>query len=277
VHEQNRRSWNAVVDVHESHRGDQVRFFRDGGSTLFPEELALLGDLRGCRLAHLMCNAGQDTISLAGLGAAALGVDISDAAIERAQELAAASGSPARFERANVYDWLSTADAASFERLYMGYGAVCWLSDLQAWAEGVARVLAPGGRLALVDFHPTANMFDAEWRLAHPYDRGGRLIELDGVGDYVGASAGGLSPAGHVEGSVEFKNPEACYLSGWGLGEIVTAVAAAGLRIAELREYPYLNGERKFERMRNAEGRRLLPPDDIPELPLLFGLAADKR
>ena len=266
-----------MVDVHESHRGDQVRFFRAGGSTLFPEELALLGNLRDCRLAHLMCNAGQDTISLAAQGADALGVDISDAAIARARELAAASGSAARFERANVYDWLSTAEAGSFERLYMGYGAVCWLSDLQAWADGVARVLAPGGRLVLVDFHPTANMFDAQWRLTHPYDCGGRLIELDGVGDYVGASAGGLSPAGHVAGSAEFKNPEACYLFGWGLGEIVTALASAGLRIAELQEYPYLNGERKFARMRNVAGRRLLPPEDIPALPLLFGLAADSR
>lgn len=42
-HEQNRRSWNAVTSAHQSHKKDQVEFFRGGGSTLFDDEVALLG------------------------------------------------------------------------------------------------------------------------------------------------------------------------------------------------------------------------------------------
>ena len=63
--EQNRRSWNAATLAHNSHKGDQALFLRQGGSTLFPEELALLGDVRGRSLLHLQCNAGQDSLSLA--------------------------------------------------------------------------------------------------------------------------------------------------------------------------------------------------------------------
>ena len=75
LHEANRLSWNAATVAHNSHKGDQAAFFRGGGSTLFPEELELLGPLAGRTLVHLQCNAGQDTLSLARRGAEATGVD----------------------------------------------------------------------------------------------------------------------------------------------------------------------------------------------------------
>src|SRR3954469_18087017 len=92
MHEDNRRSWNAATDAHNSHKADQAAFFRDGGSTLYPEEIELLGDLHGKSLVHLQCNAGQDTLSLAGLGATVTGVDISDTAISFAQQLSTDTG-----------------------------------------------------------------------------------------------------------------------------------------------------------------------------------------
>lgn len=39
LHEENRLSWNEATKAHNSHKGDQVKFFRQGGSTLFPEEM----------------------------------------------------------------------------------------------------------------------------------------------------------------------------------------------------------------------------------------------
>ena len=103
LHQDNRLSWNAATVAHNSHKQDQAHFFRQGGSTLFPEELELLGDLRGMSLLHLQCNAGQDTLSLATLGAETVGVDISDEAIEFARRLSADSGVKARFERADAF------------------------------------------------------------------------------------------------------------------------------------------------------------------------------
>jgi SAM-dependent methyltransferase len=274
LREQNRRSWNAVVPAHESHRPGLAAFLRAGGRTVFPEELALLGDLRGRSLLHLLCNAGQDSLSLAALGADVTGVDISDAAIERARGLSAESGIAAAFVRADVYEFLA-APARRYDLIYCGYGAICWLHDLALFARGVAAVLAPGGRFALMEFHPASNIFDASWRLAHDYPAGGARLTLDGVGDYVSAAGGGLSPGGFAEGVTGFANPEPCHLFRWGVGEVVSALAGAGLALRELREFTFVNGERPFERM-EPDGRRWRQPADVPAIPLMYGLVAER-
>lgn len=279
LREQNRRSWEAAVPAHESHRGDLAGFLRRGGSTLFPEDLRLLGGperLGGRRLAHLMCNTGGDTLSLARLGAEATGVDISERAVESARRLSSDSGIPARFVRSDLYDWLEDGSETGFDLAYASYGVVCWLPDLDRWASGLHDILAPGGRFALVDFHPAAMMLDAGWRLTNDYYAGGEPLSEDGVGDYVGTSGGGLTPAGHEEGVRDFDNPEPCHLFRWGLGEVVTALAGTGLTLSVLEEYPYANGERQFSGMRELPGRRVIPPEGVPRVPLMYGLAAER-
>lgn len=273
----NRDSWNAVVPAHISHHADLAGFLRGGGITLFPEERELLGEVAGHSLLHLLCNTGQDSLSLARLGATVTGVDLSDAAIGYARDLAEASGLPATFVCADVYDYLAQVAAAGhpYTRIYAGYGVICWLHDLNTFAGGVARLLRPGGRFVLVEFHPASNMFDADWRLAASYPQGGAPLDLDGVGDYVGAAGGGLSPAGFAEGVREFVNPHPCRLYRWGLGEVVSALAGAGLRISTLREYPYVNGERPFARMRVDAGQRMWPPEEVPGVPLMYGVVAE--
>ncbi|HEX6041268.1 class I SAM-dependent methyltransferase [Longimicrobium sp.] len=279
VHEANRRSWNAATEAHNRHKGDQAAFLRAGGSTLFPEELALLGDVDGRALVHLQCNAGQDTLSLARLGARATGVDISDEAVAFARRLSAESGIAARFERADVYDWLRDARGGGrrFDVAFSSYGVLSWLSDLRAWARGIADVLAPGGRLVLVEFHPVLGMFDEELALRHPYSGGGAPIPVaEGIGDYVADSAGGLLPEGGAPAGEAFRNPHPTYEFAWGLGDVVQAVVDAGLRIGELREWPYSNGYRPFHEMVMEPGRRWRLPDGVPALPLMFGLVAHK-
>jgi SAM-dependent methyltransferase len=277
--EANRRSWNAAARAHHSHRPGQAAFLRAGGLTVFPEERDLLGDLAGRRLLHLLCNAGQDSLSLAALGAEVTGVDVSDEAVGLARRLSAESDIPAQFVRADVYDYLAEAGAAGqyFDRVYCGYGAVCWLRDLDAFAAGVAGILAPGGRFALMEFHPASNMLDRDWRLAHDYPQGGVLLELAGVGDYVGESGAGLAPAGFDPGVAGFVNPHPCYLYRWGLGEVVSALAGAGLRLLALREYCYVNGEQPFAGMRVGADRRVYPPESAPAVPLMYGLAAERE
>lgn len=97
LHQQNRRSWNHATRAHNEHKGDQAAFLRGGGSTLFPEEIELLGAVRGQRVVHLQCNAGQDSLSIAARGARVTGVDISDEAIAFARTLSKDSGIEASF------------------------------------------------------------------------------------------------------------------------------------------------------------------------------------
>ena len=279
IREQNRLSWNVAVGALDSHRGDLAGFLREGGTTLFPEERNLLGNLEGRRVAHLQCNSGGDSVSLALLGARVTGIDISDNAVAAARELSRDTGVPVAFERADLFDWLEDASRRErrFDAVFASYGVVCWLSDLAAWAEGIFAVLAPGGLFVLVDFHPAADMFDAGWRRVKPYRCGGERQPLEeGVGDYVGESEGGLTPAGFTQGFRDFENPQPAHLFGWGLGEVITTLAWSGLRILAVEEYPYSNGERRFSGMRELRGRRMVPPEGMPSVPLMYGISAEK-
>ena len=254
LHEANRLSWNAATQAHNSHKIDQAGFLRRGGSTLFAEELALLGDVRGLCIAHLQCNAGQDSLSLAALGALVTGVDISDEAIAFARRLSTDSGIAANFTRADIYDWLEREAAenpASYDIAFSSYGFLCWLSDLTVWAKGIHAILKPGGRFAAVEFHPFAMCFDQD---------------------------------GFAGGEQRFRNPHPSHEFYHGLGETVNALLGAGFALQSLTEYPYANGWEPFAGMRPGGGehaRRRHPPAawkgrPFPRLPLMFALEAKK-
>jgi SAM-dependent methyltransferase len=279
AHEQNRRSWNAATAAHNAHKRDQAAFLRAGGTTLFPEERELLGELSGRTLLHLQCNAGQDTLSLARLGARVTGVDISDEAIAFANKLAQETGIHAHFERADVYDWLPRAarERHGFDRIFHSYGAYGWLSDLDTFYAGVAALLAPGGRYVLVDFHPLALMLDEEWHLRFPYSSHGEvLVFAEGVRDYVADAGAALAPSGFVGTDKPFVNPHATQEFAWGVGELVSAMVNAGLRIEAVREWPYSNGWRPVPGMRPLPGNRFTVGEGVPELPLMLGIVASR-
>ncbi len=279
LHQENRLSWNEATRAHNSHKRDQARFFREGGSTLFPEEIELLGAVRGLSLVHLQCNAGQDTLSLAKLGAVVTGVDISDEAISFASKLAEDAGIAARFLRMDVYDWLEqTAESDErFDIAFCSYGALCWLSDLPLWARGVAAVLKPGGRFVCVDFHPMLMVFEYDWTLQYSYfGEGNAHTWAEGIGDYVGDSGMALAPSGYLEGAQDFHNPHSCHEFQWTISDLITSLLNAGLTIDAFQEYPYSNGAKLCQRMQEMPGRRMIPPGELPSLPLMFGIVAHK-
>jgi len=284
LHEENRLSWNAATKAHNSHKLDQAKFLREGGNKLFPEEIDLLGDVHGQSVLHLQCNSGQDTLCIKKLGAATVtGVDISDEAIAFARQLSADSGLEAAFHRADVYDWLQEAGQAEerWDIVFCSYGAVIWLSDLGAWARGIARVLKPGGRFALMEFHPVAWMFDDELRLRFPYSSRGKAMTWDdGISDYVGESGAALTPSGWTEGVQGFTNPHRAHEFSWGTSDVITALLEAGLALDHFKEYVYLNGPRAFKALVPAPEpwtqRRWVLPESVPSIPLMYSVAARK-
>ncbi len=280
LHEDNRIAWNAATEAHNSHKADQAKFLREGGNTLYPEEKELLGDLTGKKLVHLQCNSGQDTLSIARLGVDVTGVDISDTAIEFARQLSTDSGIPATFHRADIFDWMAkTAETEErFDLAFSSYGAIVWLSDIESWAKGIAGILKPGGRQVLVDFHPFVMTMDWNWKFVYSYfDARKGVTWDDGVGDYVAMSGAALAPSGYLEGIKDFKNPNRSHEFNWSITEILTALISAGLTITTYKEYPYMNGARLFNNMREDENHRTYPPEGMPSLPLMYAVASQKR
>src|SRR5262249_54791059 len=137
---------------------------------------------------------GTDTVSLARLGASMTGLDFSAPAVAAARELAAAAGADAAFVQADVYDAAEVLGQGSFDLLYTGVGALCWLPSARRWAQVVAALLKPGGRLFIRDGHPMLFTLDdarADGLLAvrYPYFEQAEPQVFDTAGTYVESDA----------------------------------------------------------------------------------------
>ncbi|RVX43248.1 methyltransferase family protein [Nonomuraea polychroma] len=256
--ETNRANWNARVPIHVSSAFYDVEdFTASGRSVLRPFEVAEVGDVSGRRLAHLQCHFGLDTLSWARLGAEVTGLDFSPAAIDQARRIAAGCGIRARFVTADVYD-AAEALGETYDVVYTGIGALVWLPDLTRWAETVAALLKPGGFLYLAEFHPFADILDDETgtKVTHDYfARGPQVWEEPYT--YTGGEL-----AEHRT-SVQFQH---------GLGEVVSAVAAAGLRVEFVHEHDRTLFRRFATLADDGTGYRL--PDGAPKIPLMYSLRA---
>src|SRR5690349_12956971 len=161
--EANRANWDERVGVHLAQGGYDLSALRAGRGQLHEIEEKELGDVRGLRILHLQCHFGCDSLTLAQRGAEVVGLDFSRAAIGAARNLAAELGltAQARFVEADLYDApAAVAGPASFDRVFVTWGAISWLPDIAWWARIVAHFLKPGGSLYLADGHPSALVFD---------------------------------------------------------------------------------------------------------------------
>ena len=93
----NRAWWDERVAIHMAGEFYDVAGFLRGRSTLRPFERAEMGDIAGCRLVHLQCHFGLDTLSWAREGALVTGVDFAPSAVAAARELASQAGISAEF------------------------------------------------------------------------------------------------------------------------------------------------------------------------------------
>jgi SAM-dependent methyltransferase len=265
----NQRLWDAWTKLHTEGEFYDVAGFREGGIRVRDYEIAALGDVTGKTLLHIQCHFGLDTLSWARLGARVTGVDFSSAAIAFARELAIDLGfDGARFIESNVYQ-LPVRLGDAFDVVYTSRGVLGWLPDIRGWARVVARFVKPGGRFYISEAHPVLQVFEnegvrpGELRLQYPYWEHGNPLIFDVHGSYADPSA---------DLGEEHKE------HGWdhGLGEIVTALIDAGLRIDRLDEHPFLEWPADFLVEREPGGGVYVLPEGPGELPLMFSLLATK-
>jgi SAM-dependent methyltransferase len=227
----NRATWDERAPAHAASPDYGFdRFAMDPAflSDVVRFDLPRLGDVAGLRGAHLQCHIGTDTVSLSRLGARMTGLDFSAAALAEARRLALLAGADVDFVEGDVFDAVARLGAGRFDLVFTGVGALCWLPDVRRWAQVVADLLKPAGRLFLREGHPML------WALAdvrengllvveHPYFEREEPTVWDEPGTYVETDATFTHNLTH-----EWNH---------GLGEIVTALHDAGLQLTTLVEH----------------------------------------
>lgn len=242
----NRANWDSRAPLHE--RGYGIDRYLDDATAIsgvVAFDLPRLGVLTGLDVVHLQCHIGTDTLSLARSGAASVtGVDLSPVSIDAARRLADATDTDITFVESDVYTATHALGGRQFDVVYTGIGALCWLPSIGRWAQTVADLLRPGGRVFVRDGHPVllaalAQRVGAEhpdraqnaWitgpgavtvALELPYFEQPEPVRWSDETTYAGEGAV-ASPD-----SVEWNH---------GIGEIVMAVLEAGLILTGLFEH----------------------------------------
>lgn len=227
----NRRNWDERAPAHAASPDYAVdRFVADPSylSDVVRFDQPRLGDVRGATAVHLQCHIGTDTVSLARLGVHVTGLDFSSASLEQARTLAERAGADVAFVEGDVHDAVELLGAARFDLVYTGVGALCWLPSIERWADVVAGLLRPGGRLFLREGHPMLWAIDESrddglLALEYPYfEHEDPFVDTDN-GTYVQTDTAFDSTVTHS----------------WNhsLGEIVTALLDRGLAITGLVEH----------------------------------------
>lgn len=254
--ETNRSLWDGWTGIHAEAAFYDVEGFKRGASSLKSVELEEVGAVEGRTLLHLQCHFGLDTLSWARRGATVTGVDFSERAIALARDLSHQLDIPARFVCSDV---LELDLGERFDVVFTSYGAICWLGDLARWARAIADHLAPGGAFHMVEFHPLATALDDDGRtLRFPYARSGDPDRHEERGSYAEPDA----PFSH-----------ASYQWYHGIGDVVSALLAAGLRIEQLREHPF-SSYGCFPFLERVGPDRWEIRDGPRDVPLMFSLQA---
>lgn len=256
----NRDAWNKKVDPHIKSTFYAQEEFLKGESSLNSIELDLLGDVKGKRILHLQCHFGQDSMSLARMGAKVTAIDFSDEAIKEAKRINTDLGLDVEFICADVYQTPKILDK-KFDFVFTSYGVLGWLPDMDKWAAVVSHFLEKGSKLVLVEFHPAIWMFDEECKkVTYNYFNVETIIEeLEG------------SYADH-EADIKSK-----YIM-WNhdLSEVITGLINNGLEIKIFKEFNY-SPYNCFLAMDKIAERKFQIKEFGDKFPMVFAILAEKK
>ena len=241
----NAANWDSRAPLHARAYGIE-RYLSDPDalSDVVRFDSARLGDITGLDTVHLQCHIGTDTLSLHRLGARMTGVDLSGASIDHARELAADAAADITYVQSDVYSASEALEHRTYDLVYTGIGAICWLPSIERWARTVAELLRPGGRLFIRDMHPVLNSSLA-MTVANDHPDRVQQSWISGPGDVTLAlelpyweQQQGMVWSDEVTYAGDEAVSSPCSVE-WNhsLGEIVMAVLGAGLRLTGLVEH----------------------------------------
>ncbi len=262
----NRVLWDKLTAINARSAMYDLEAFRRGQNTLDPVEIEELGDVARKSVLHLQCHFGQDTLSLARMGARVTGVDFSDEAIKLAKALSSELEIPADFICCNIYDLPQHLDS-KFDIVFTSGGVLCWIDDLAKWARLIDRYLKLDGFFYIREFHPVANVFDNE-----------RTTELKARWSYFHRDEPEAFEADGSYSDHQTKFDQSCKSYEWQhtMADVVNSLLAAGLRLEFLHEFPFCTYDHFPFLEKGGDGRWRFP-NGKELIPLMFSLKAAKN
>jgi 2-polyprenyl-3-methyl-5-hydroxy-6-metoxy-1,4-benzoquinol methylase len=197
-----------------------------------------IGDVSGKKVINLLGSHGSKAVAMALLGAQATVVDIASENARYAKELAKAAGVELNYIVSDVLELQDDVLTGDYQIVLMEFGILHYFTDLLPLMTIVSRLLSPGGRLVLQDFHPITTKLISSRGTTQAI----RKHKVDG--DYFDTSIEEVEvPYLKFLSADKQKDLKKTKLRRWTLGEIVTSVATAGLFLEVLKEEPNLSSE----------------------------------
>lgn len=255
----NKKWWNQITPVHEKSSLYNLKKFKKGATSLQSIELQELKNIKGKSVLHLLCHFGMDSLSLARLGANVTGVDISDESIDLAKKLSQELHIPAEFICSDIYK-LPTVLSKKYDIIFLSYGVLLWLSNMEKFGQLIARFLKKGGVFYIVELHPFTNILSHNLKMQYDYFDKGPFLD-DANGSYV---------------NWKDKTKGVTYEWSYTIEDIMTALLNAGLRIEFFHEFPFTMYDQFPGYMKKNKKGQYVLKDKKYQIPLLFSLKAKK-
>ncbi len=237
--EQNKRAWeHRAYEFWCKNNGTPqekaAEILRDPAARL-RHHRAWLEQVQGLRIANPCGSNGRIAVPLALLGAEVTVFDLSEENRRYALELAACAGVPLGYV---LGDFCAAGEQWSncFDLAYLEGGILHYFHDLDRFYTTLHRILKPGGRLLLSDFHPLR-----------------KVLPVGNIGKSAAAVAGDYFDSGIHRGDVAYKSfftPEEqasfpdCSLRFYTLADILNGLLGAGFRLLEFHEHPHWDDSR---------------------------------
>jgi SAM-dependent methyltransferase len=223
--ETNKRAWSLLSKDHYENFKKKLMENKHHLSSIIENEI---GDISGKSIIHLQCNTGADSILLARKGAIVTGVDLVPDNIIYAKKLSQELGvNNIDFFELDIME-LKENHNKRYDMVFTSEGVLCWLPDLNKWAETVKHLLNENGVFYILDSHPFFMALDEEKlkenkiEVKYPYF----LRETE-----YGNSIGGYAS--------ERKDAKTCEWM-YKVSDIINSLAKAGLTIECFNEYDSL-------------------------------------
>lgn len=187
-----------------------------------------LDDVKGKKITHLMGSNGVKAVALATLGAEVKVVDFSKENATFAQELAAATNVDITYIVSDIMSLEEDHLKGNQDFVLMELGVLHYLIDLQPLLEKIKKMLKPGGRFVLHEFHPIST----------------KLITSNGkkhkvTGNYFTPIIE-RNPVAFTKHMPDEEKDQLAQVTQrkWTIGELITAVGQSGLITKVLEEEP---------------------------------------